>query len=162
MTVFDTLKSDAKEAAYRVVGTQLLLTAKNGLLNVLRKRGINNKYVNTVSDFLETDIGSALLSTGVGVAVSYLPAFKKDTRAQTIAKEFRVAGIVVLGNLIVDRTVGDILPIIKNIIRVLPIPPKKIRIDTTSLTPNIPIELEEDITIDNHQQRKLKLMRKLP
>ena len=120
MGLFDKLKSESKEAAYRVAGTQLLKAAKHSLLTVLRNRNVENKYLESVSNFLDTEIGTAVLSTIVGFVLTNFPAFKQDKRAQSIAKEFRVGGISLIGNLLADKAMGSLLPEMSRILKLLP------------------------------------------
>jgi hypothetical protein len=118
--ILDTLKANAQEAAYRVISTQIMKAAKDGVLNVLRKRGIHNKYVESVSNFIDTDIGTALLSTGVGFSFSYIAPFKHDKRAKVLAREFRVGGMALAANLLVDKATVDVLPYLDKILDMLP------------------------------------------
>lgn len=149
---FETLKSDAVSATYRVAGTQIILGAKNGLLKVLQKRGVNNKHLNSVSEFLDTEVGGALLSTAVGVA---LPLVKPGKMTNNIAKEFRVGGLSVLGNMLVERTVGDVVPVVKSIMGAFPksniaFPTKKFRV--AALEDASSRELEEENSTYNPRQ----------
>jgi hypothetical protein len=117
---FDKLKSDSKDAAFRVAGTQIIKIAKNGILNVLRSKGIENERIETISNFLDTEIGTAVLSSFVGVAFNYIPPFNKDERAKTLAREFRVGGMALAGNLLADKALVDLLPRMTEILESLP------------------------------------------
>jgi len=142
---FDTLKADSTEAAYRVAGTQVIKATKSGLLQVLQRKGINNKYINTVSNFLDTEAGTAGLSTVVGLMLAYFPSFKNNKRAQGLAKEFKVSGLAAAGNLLASKAVQDLLPRFNNLVEMLPAH-KKIRVADT-----LPVyeELEEEkVSID--------------
>jgi hypothetical protein len=118
--IFDKLMADSKDAAYRVAGTQIIKVAKTGLLNSLRSKGIENRHVQTISDFLDTEIGTAVLSTCVGVGFNYIPPFNKDKRAKTLAREFRVGGMALAGNLLADKVLTDLLPKMEAILGSLP------------------------------------------
>lgn len=126
---FDKLKADSKDAAFRVAGTQIIKIAKNGVLNVLRSKGIENERIETISNFLDTEIGTAVLSAFVGVAFNYIPPFNKDERAKTLAREFRVGGMALAGNLLADKALADLLPKMSQILESLPMVNKpKLRI----------------------------------
>ena len=157
MALLDAFKFDLKEVAYRVAGTQILLYAKNKLLNMLRQRGINNDYIEKIGYFLDTDLGKAVLSTAVGVAVPYLPAFKNDKRVKSIAKEFRMGGLVFIANLLAERTLGDALPVFENITKHLfnYKRPSKIRIGSFKRVEFTPSNEDKDIseTEENNQNR---------
>ncbi len=112
----------------------------------------------------------ALLSTTVGIAVPYLPAFKNDKRAKNIAKEFRVGGMAFLANLLAERTVGDTLPIIENIAKNLfnHKPKQKIRIDAFKRIEFTPNTISENLTdteknnnIDCSKRKQLTLSREV-
>lgn len=117
---FDRLKEDSRDAAFRVAGTQIIKIAKTGILNVLRSKGIENKQIEAVSNFLDTEVGSAVLSTFVGVAFNYIPPFNKDERAKTLAREFRVGGMALAGNLLADEALASLLPKMSGILESLP------------------------------------------
>jgi hypothetical protein len=130
---FDKLKADSKDAAFRVAGTQIIKIAKNGVLNVLRSKGIENERIETISNFLDTEIGTAVLSAFVGVAFNYIPPFNKDERAKTLAREFRVGGMTLAGNLLADKALADLLPKMSQILESLPMVNKpKLRIADTA------------------------------
>lgn len=139
------LSTDAKEAAYRVAGTQIIKTAKSGLLKVMRAKGLNNKHVDSVSNFLDTEVGTAILSTGVGVVMGFLPSFKKDERAQSIAREFRIGGMAVVGNLLADKALSDILPTFTGLLDRLPSLPKESKVSKIRIAKeDDEVELEAD------------------
>lgn len=117
---FNKLKADSKDAAYRVAGTQIIKIAKNGLLNLLRSKGVENKQIETISNFLDTEVGTAILSASVGVMFNYIPPFNKDERAKTLAREFRVGGMALAGNLLADKALADLLPKMSTILESLP------------------------------------------
>lgn len=144
---FNTLKDNSKEAAYRVAGTQVIKATKNGLLQAMRRKGITNKHVDTVSNLLDTELGTAGLSTVVGLILTHLPRFKDDTLAQGIAKEFSVGGLAAAGNIIVNKAITDFLPTLKALPLIKDIPlltSQKIRVDTQSTSAPVYEELEEE------------------
>ncbi len=154
-TFFDTLTTNAAQAAYRVAGAQIIKASKNSLLRVLRRKGINNKHVNKVSDFLDTETGTAGLSTVVGLALAYLPSYRDNKRAQGIAREFGVGGAALTGNLLTSRAMKAVLPKLGDLIEVFPIPkipllssPPKMRVAELSTILASNEEIEED-TVSN-------------
>jgi hypothetical protein len=151
---FDTLKKDSTQAAYRIAGTQVIKATKAGLLNVLRRKGVNNKHINSVSNFLDTELGTAGLSTAVGLMLSHLPSFKNDKRAQSIAEEFRVGGLALAGNILASKAIQDFLPKVKGLVDNLPISnipllqSPKIRVEELTTAP-VYEELEEEKVSDD-------------
>jgi hypothetical protein len=84
----------------------------------------------------------------VGFMLSTFPAFKKDKRAQTIAKEFRVGGMALGANLFTDKVMGEILPRLESILGNLPVSnalkkPQKLRVESISEEP-VYEQLEEE------------------
>jgi hypothetical protein len=155
---FDTLKANSTEAVYRVAGVQVIKATKNGLLQVLRSKGIANKHVDKVSNLLDTEIGTAGLSTVVGLMLAHLPKFKNDELAQGIAKEFKVGGLALAGNLLAAKTIKEFLPSLGNTIESLPAikdiplltPLRKIRVADQTTTEPVYEELE--VPTFNHME----------
>jgi hypothetical protein len=95
---FDNLKKRSKAAAHRIVGEQIIKAAKFGLLQKLHEKGFNSRYIDTVSNFIDTELGTTLLSTTVGIAIPLLPKYKNNKLAQSVAKEFRANGLAFVGD----------------------------------------------------------------
>jgi len=148
---FDTLKKDSTQAAYRIAGTQVIKATKAGLLNVLRRKGVNNKHINSVSNFLDTELGTAGLSTAVGLMLSHLPSFKNDKRAQSIAEEFRVGGLALAGNILANKAIQDFLPKLQSLVdlpNISLLQSPKIRVEELTTAP-VYEELEEEKVSDD-------------
>lgn len=153
---FATIKGDGVEAAYRVAGTQITKATKNALLKLLKSKGINNKHLNSVSNFLDTEMGGAVLSTLVGMILDHIPALKNDQRARTMSKEFRVSGMALVGNLMADAVLGDLLSSLGSIVEQLPTPPTKIRI-----SPSLMTRVAEEKEEETEAASKIAALRKL-
>ncbi len=153
---FDTLKADSIEAAYRVAGVQVIKATKHGLLKVLRPKGLNNKHVEKVSNLLDTEVGTAGLSTVVGVMLSCMPSFRHNKRAQGIAKEFKVSGMALAANLLAAKVIQDLVPKLNSITDLLSIQQMplltKMRIAEEPLTEPVYEELEEEKALSNAKQ----------
>jgi hypothetical protein len=127
MSAGEMLKKDALTAAYRVAGNQILRAAKTALIKALKSNGYKSNHLRAMSEFLDTELGSAFLSAAIGTGLSYAPYFKDDERAQQMAKEFRINGMAVAGALALDTVMGDVLPTLLTSLHALPDPKVKTR-----------------------------------
>lgn len=147
--LLDMLKSDGKDAGLRIAGTQVIKAAKTAILKMLQSKNINNDHINAVSKFLDSELGSAALSATVGMAFNYIPPFKNDKRAQSLAKEFRVSGIAFAGNLLADSALENLMTMANNLFENLPAPKEKVRI-------LVPSQNEEINEIEKEQPKRLQ------
>lgn len=111
-SMFGMIKQDAVKAGYRVAAKQISTGVQNALVELIKKKGADNSQIEGLAMFMETDIGSALLSTAAGYGLTYVPMISKDPRAQKLAKEFRVAGIATAGNAVFQTLIDQLAPII--------------------------------------------------
>lgn len=150
------LSTDAKEAAKRVAGTQIIKAAKNALLQTLRSKGFNNSRVEKVSNFLDSEVGTAIVSTAVGFGIGNFPSLKKNGNAQSLAKEFRVGGMAVLGNILSEHAFSDILPVFSSILDKLPSSsPASNRVRIAEDVENIDLETDSVTTSSHTKTNKL-------
>ena len=147
MGVIETFKSDAGDAGYRIAAKQISKGARAGLLALMRAKGAKRSWIKAVSEMMETEGGLAAISVALGWAMKYVPGLKDDTRAIALSKEFRVEGMAMGGNLLVDEAAEYFLPILMQI-KNLPEPPKVRVSDTQSAvrisTAEVTDECEED------------------
>lgn len=92
------LKSDFTNAAYRVGANQLLTMTKNMIVNYTRNHCNEEGKIRAMSDLLDTDIGKAVMGMFVGYVISQIPQADNNPKVARILKEFRVAGLTVIGN----------------------------------------------------------------
>lgn len=140
MSAGETFKKDALTAAYRVAGNQILRAAKTALINALKNGGSKSAHIKAVGEFLDTEMGSAVLSCMVGMGLNYAPYFKEDERAQQLAKEFRINGMAVAGGMAMNAVMGEVLPNILSSLNSLPAPKMKVRVlDEGSVQEEVPL-----------------------
>lgn len=123
MGVVATLKSDASDAGYRIAAKQISRGARAGLLALMKAKGAKKSWIKAVSEMMDTEGGLATISVGLGWALKFVPGLKEDPRAIHLAKEFRVEGMAMGGNLLVEEVQEYFLPILMQI-QNLPEPPK--------------------------------------
>lgn len=111
------LKNDAYNALYRVGATQMMNALKSAIIALLRTAGKNNETIKVISDILDTDVGTAILSCVCGYSVTNL--VEDNEIAEKFAQELRVYGISVAGNAafesLFEALTSSIIPILKSI-----------------------------------------------
>jgi len=113
-------KSEAVDALYRVAGNQMTKGTKAGLLKLLEKQGHNSTTLAALSEFFDTEIGSAFISYGLGIGLKHAPMLSEDARAQKLAKEFRTQGFATVGNQVFGMAMEYILPAVQGALATLP------------------------------------------
>lgn len=124
------VKADAENAAYRIAATQISNGTKGAILAIMEKQGQGSDRVKAVSDLLDTEFGTALISLLVGAGLTYAPHISEDARVQRLAGEFRVNGMATAGNAIFETATQHFLPVIMSAISSLPAPaePEEVKV----------------------------------
>lgn len=118
--VTNMVKSDLGEAAYRVGATQLTKMVKAGILKLLGQNGgVKKSVLNTVRDFLDTELGDALVAYLLGLLLSYIPKFKEHPVVQKLSKELRIHGMVIVGETIVNAVMEFLIPAITDVLKTM-------------------------------------------
>lgn len=140
------MKGDATNAAYRVASMQMTKGIKSGILAVLEKQGTDGTKLKAISEMLDTEFGTSLVSLLLGVGLQYIPKISEDPRAQKLASEFRVGGIAVAGNMVVDVALEHFLPVITGALNALPPQEPAVRVaETPKVETNNQLSLEQAI-----------------
>lgn len=100
---FDRLESDTKKVTYRIFSAQIIKITKDKLLSILQTKGIKSVHIKTIANFLDTNIGIAILSICAGLSVPYISPFKHDKYTKNLAKELRMDGAAALGNILINK-----------------------------------------------------------
>lgn len=119
-TFIEMMKGDATNAAYRVAANQMTKGVKSGILAMLEKNGSDGTKLKAVSEMLDTELGAAVVSMILGMALTYVPHVSNDPRAQRLAGEFRVEGMAKAGNTIMDAAIEHFLPVLTGALNSLP------------------------------------------
>ncbi len=120
VSMSELFKADAATAAYRVASIQMTKGVKAAILKVIEKNGFDNSKLEGLRSFLDTEFGMALISLMLGSALPYIPMLKDDDRATKLSSEFRISGMAIAGNAVVDTVVSDFLPVIMGAMQSLP------------------------------------------
>lgn len=133
------IKEDATSAGYRVVAGQLTKGVKSALLKFMEDHGADNNKIVLIQEFLDTEMGSAFIGMLLGYSLTYAPKISEDPRAKRLAGEFRVGGMTVAGNALMD--------IVWQYVRNLPLP-EKVRVSEKE------VRIAEDISEEVEENEK--------
>lgn len=124
------LKQDAIDATYRVTAKQMSKAVRLGLISLLEKKGMEKSKLDVLNEMLSSDAGLAATSELLGWGLEYLPIdrIQQSEQAKLLAKEFRVEGLAVGGNLLMDALRDNLLPTVLEQLDKLP-RPEKVRIE---------------------------------
>lgn len=114
------MKKDLTMAGYRVAATQMTKGAKAGLLLALADHKLESDKIEAISNLLESEAGTAIISLVLGMLLTYIPNLKNDPRVEKLAEEFRVNGVVVVGNQVIEKAGKYVMPAINSAISLLP------------------------------------------
>lgn len=118
---FDMVKSDATEAAYRVASKQITKGTKTAVLSLLAKQGGSSDGLKAFAEMMDTEIGEAILSSGLGMGMTYLPLeAAQGHHVQKLAEEFRINGMSTAGNAVFETAMEYIMPVITSALAALP------------------------------------------
>ena len=107
-------KADAQETAYRIGAAKLVKAVKLAVLEGMKKDKSRKKgQLTQIESFLDSELGEAVISLVLGVALDNLPMLKDDPRASRMAKEFRTASMAKVGNEILDKLMDQLLPAVQ-------------------------------------------------
>lgn len=114
------VKEDAEDAAYRIAAAQLTNVCKTAILATLKAQGSKRSQLNSITQLLDSEVGSALVSLLMGVALTYAPGISEHKRASSLAEEFRISGMVIAGDVISEMATSILLPAMMQTIANLP------------------------------------------
>jgi hypothetical protein len=137
MDIVNILKQDSEQAAIRIVSTQVLKAVRAGLATSLRNKGADESVITGMLQFLDTDVGTGLISVLLGHLLPHAPVIGTDPRVELISKEFRIAGMANTGNAIIGEVVQHILPGVSEALKQMPQIPS-VRIDAPLKEAEVP------------------------
>ena len=148
------MKADGTNAAYRVATKQVGKGIRNGIVEVMKKKGANNAQIESFASFLSTELGSALFGMTAGYGLAYAPGIKNNPKVQRIAQEFRIGAMTTAGNEIVDTLFGHLSPIVQSLIAEDSASLEGSKSGTKS-PEDLEIEVETDISyLENHLEKE--------
>lgn len=114
------LKKDLTDAAYRVAASQLSTAMRNAILTLLKKQGVEEGKLKSITNLLESEYGNAIVAAATGYALTYTPKLKEDPRVLRLAQEFRINGVAVAGNAAFNTLAEHFVPVITKALSALP------------------------------------------
>lgn len=87
------VKGDAIDAAWRTAAHETVKAVRAPLAAFLNKQNLPAGVVGLVLGSLDTDAGEAVLAYLVGMSMTYVPKFSRDTKLMRLATELRVLGM---------------------------------------------------------------------
>ncbi len=146
-------KKDAIKAAYRIAGHQISAAVKTMIVNLMKNQGKDNTTVEMIAEMLNTEYGEAVISTIVGMSLTYAPEnISGNQHVQNIAKEFRVGGMATAGDALVGDIIDSLLPVIYQTLSDLP------QIAALKTEEKIEVKAEEHEIEEELAQEKTKHM----
>jgi hypothetical protein len=106
-----TLKHDGGEALYRVASTQISKGTRAGIVKMLKARGFKAAQIRAITELMETEIGRAMVSGLLGIALPHVPNIGEDPRAKKLASEFRIDAMATVGNELIEEVKTMLAPV---------------------------------------------------
>lgn len=109
-----TLQTDATEAAWRTAGSQFVKLAREPLVGLLsRHLGPNDEALRgRIAAFLETELGTAMLSAMLSAALGALPATAGEV-PQRLSRELRVRAMADTADVLADVLMGPLRQVVQ-------------------------------------------------
>lgn len=116
-----TLEGDAREAAWRLAGSQFVKLTREPLVAFLAGQlGPDDPSMRAkVASFLKSDMGEAFMSAFLSLGLSLMPAQAGDV-PQQLAKELRVRAMTGASDVVVDLLMGPLRQVISMYIQGAP------------------------------------------
>jgi hypothetical protein len=116
-----TLETDAREAAWRLAGSQFVKLTREPLVAFLAGQlGPDDPAMRRkVADFLKTEMGEAFVSAFLSLGLSLMPAQAGEI-PQHLAKELRVRAMTSASDAVVDLIMGPLRQVISMYIQGAP------------------------------------------
>ncbi len=113
------LEGDARDAAFRLAGKQFVKLTREPLVALLAGHlGKDDPAIRAkISDFLDTDLGGALVATLLSLGLSMLPAGVGGDTPPRLARELRVQAMTDVGDVVADLLMGPLRQVIGDLLR---------------------------------------------
>lgn len=106
--IFDTLKGDAKNATYKIVANKSSSLLKESIIKIIEKKS-NSDMARSFAKFLDTDVGLSFLNVLMGTIIDNVPQLQDNKNALRLGEEFRVNGMTVAGNALLEQLIDKSL-----------------------------------------------------
>ncbi len=106
--IFDTLKGDAKNATYKIVANKSSFLLKESIVKIIEKKS-NSDIARSFAKFLDTDVGLSFINVLMGTIIDNVPQLQNNNNAIRLGEEFRVNGMTVAGNALLEQLIDKSL-----------------------------------------------------
>lgn len=126
--IMKTLQNDAVDAAWRTAASQFVKMTREPLVAVMsRHLGPDDESMRKrIADFLNTEIGTALLTSVLSVGLAAMPGTAGET-PQRLARELRVKAMTDMGDVVADVLMGPLRQVMAMYLQGVPanLPPEE-------------------------------------
>ncbi len=131
-SVWEMVKDNSKEAGYRIAATQVVNVVRTGICAAMQKQGAPDGHIQAVAEFLKTELGFAVISAVLGMAIPQLPGkVSNDPRVAKLCEELRINGMATAGNAAMGAAMEYLLPALQEALKNLPeLPAEETKADT--------------------------------
>jgi hypothetical protein len=139
--IVKTLQNDAVDAAWRTAASQFVKLTREPLVALLsRHLGPEDASVrNKIAAFLETEVGTALLTSVLSVGLSAMPGSTGEAPVR-LARELRVKAMTDMGDVVADVLMGPLRQVMSIYLQDMPA-------NLPELPPASPPELTQGTTV---------------
>lgn len=149
--LMEMFKEDTVDGAYRSASNQITKGTKAAILSQLSKN-TSSEGIAAVSNLLDTEMGGAVMSMLIGMGLTYAPGISEDPRAARLAKEFRVSGISVGIDQLVNVAANTLMPAFQEAMKSLP----SVEVAVKPAKTNKRIKVKEVTEEDEEEDTELK------
>lgn len=118
--ILDTATDRFKKGTVRSAGRKMVKGTKKGILAMMKQKGADDDSVAIVDTLLQHEMGDALISGILGVALATIPKIKDDSRAKILSEEFQVEAVSKVEESLVDVVMEFFGPVINSVLNELP------------------------------------------
>lgn len=151
-TFSDKIKEDALDASYRVARRQIMKVIHNGLLKALEKNKTSKSQIRTLGEFFTTELGEGMMLGMMGAGAEFIPGLKDNRFAVQLAKEARTESMAIVGNLMIDSVITNVLPEITSVLNGLKETENKLRVQSLPVQ-----EAQEEIEEEEFKDQVMSL-----
>jgi hypothetical protein len=98
------------DAAYRSTGRAVTKAIRDGLVSLMRSKGVDDGMLTIASFYLDTEMGKSLIGMLAGLALPHIPGAKKYPQLAKLSKEFKVEAAAGSLDVLVKEATQFILP----------------------------------------------------
>jgi hypothetical protein len=151
------LEGDATDAGWRLAGKQFLKMTREPIVAFLsRQLGDDESIKAKVADFLDTDLGEALLASMLSMGLSVLPETTGDI-PKRLARELRVHAMTDVGDVVADLLMGPLRQVavmyLQNVPATTRSEPASLPTQSETVSVKVPTEVAQPVTVGSDSNK---------